>query len=260
MNLRGLALDNRIVVGPMDQYSAVEGCASDWHLMHLGKLATSGAGLVITESAAVEEPGRITFGCLGLYSDANEAALDRIVRFCREHGSAKLGVQLAHSGRKGATLLPWEGRAAPLTAEQGAWQTYGCAGQPRAEGWPVPEPLDEAGMARVRDAHVAAVARAARIDFDLVELVMAHGYLLQEFLSPLSNLRNDVYGGGLEGRMRFPLEVFDAMRAAWPDDRPMGVRVSATDWMDGGWALPDTLVLARGVRVSHGSDVCGLVR
>lgn len=253
MNLRGLALDNRIVVGPMDQYSAVEGCASDWHLMHLGKLATSGAGLVITESAAVEEPGRITFGCLGLYSDANEAALDRIVRFCREHGSAKLGVQLAHSGRKGATLLPWEGRAAPLTAEQGAWQTYGCAGQPRAEGWPVPEPLDEAGMARVRDAHVAAVARAARIDFDLVELVMAHGYLLQEFLSPLSNLRNDVYGGGLEGRMRFPLEVFDAMRAAWPDDRPMGVRVSATDWMDGGWALPDTLVLARALK-SRGCD------
>ena len=132
ITLRGLSMDNRITVGPMDQYSAVDGSASDWHLMHLGKLASSGAGLVITESAAVEEPGRITHGCLGLYSDDNEAALDRVVRFCRAHGSAKLGVQLAHSGRKGSTRLPWEGRAAPLTADQGAWQTYGCAGQPRA--------------------------------------------------------------------------------------------------------------------------------
>ena len=251
--LRGLKMHNRIVVGPMDQYSAVEGCAGDWHLMHLGKLATSGAGLVITESAAVEEAGRITHGCLGLYCDENEAALDRVVRFCREHGSARLGVQLAHSGRKGSALLPWEGRAAPLKAEQGAWQTYGCAGQPRADGWPAPEPLDAAGLARVRDAHVAAVQRAARIGFDLVELVMAHGYLLQEFLSPFSNLRDDAYGGDLAGRMRFPLEVFEAMRAAWPDDRPMGVRVSATDWVEGGWTMPDTIALAHELR-ARGCD------
>ena len=251
--LRGLTMDNRIVVGPMDQYSAVGGCASDWHLMHLGKLATSGAGLVITESAAVEEPGRITHGCLGLYSDANEAALGRVVKFCRDNGSAKLGVQLAHSGRKGSTLLPWEGRAAPLTAEQGAWRTYGCAGQPRAEGWPAAEPLDEAGLARVLDAHVAAAKRAARIGFDLVELVMAHGYLLQEFLSPLSNRRDDGYGGDIAGRMRFPLAVFEAMRAVWPEDRPMGVRVSATDWMPGGWDLPDTIVLARELK-ARGCD------
>ena len=251
--LRGLNLDNRIVVGPMDQYSAQEGCAGDWHLMHLGKLATSGAGLVITESAAVEEPGRITLGCLGLYSDATEAALDRVVAFCRAHGSAKLGVQLAHSGRKGSTLLPWEGRSAPLTAEQGAWRTFGCAGQPRAGGWPVPVPLDDAGLARVRDAHVAAVERAARIGFDLVELVMAHGYLLQEFLSPLSNLRNDLYGGDLAARMRFPLEVFEAMRAAWPDDRPMGVRVSAMDWVEGGWDISDTISLARELK-ARGCD------
>lgn len=253
VTLRGLTLVNRIVAGPMDQYSATGGSASDWHLMHLGKLATSGAGLLITESAAVEACGRITHGCLGLYSDENESALARVVRFCREHGSAKLGVQLAHSGRKGSTRLPWEGRAAPLTGEEGAWPTVGCAGQPRAAGWPVPEPLDAAGLARVRDAHVAAVARAARIGFDLVELVMAHGYLLQEFLSPLSNLRTDAHGGDLAGRMRYPLEVFEAMRAAWPADRPMGVRVSATDWIEGGWSLSDTLALA-GALKGRGCD------
>ncbi len=251
--LRGLTMDNRIVVGPMDQYSAEGGCASDWHLMHLGKLATSGAGLVITEAAAVEKSGRITLGCLGLYSDANEAALGRIVRFCREHGSAKLGVQLAHSGRKGSTLLPWEGRVAPLSAEQGAWQTYGCAGQPRADGWPIPEPLDDAGLTRVLDAHVVATERAARIGFDLIELVMAHGYLLQEFLSPLSNLRDDEHGGEITGRMRFPLAVFEAMRAVWPDDRPMGVRISATDWMSGGWDVADSVVLARELK-ARGCD------
>lgn len=251
--LRGSTLDNRIVVGPMDQYSAVDGCASDWHLMHLGKLATSGAGLVITESAAVEAPGRITLGCLGLYSDENEAALARIVRFCREYGAAKLGVQLAHSGRKGSTGLPWEGRNAPLTEAQGGWQTYGCAGLPRAEGWPEPQPLDADGLTRVRDAHVASVQRAARIGFDLVELVMAHGYLLQEFLSPLSNVREDEYGGDLAGRMRFPLEVFSAMRAVWPDDRPLGVRVSAADWVPGGWELEDTIALAHELK-ARGCD------
>ncbi len=248
-SLRGLTIENRIVVGPMDQYSATDGNAGDWHLMHLGKFAVSGAGLIITESAAVEERGRITHGCLGLYSDENEAALDRVVRFCRENGTAKLGVQLAHSGRKGSVLMPWEGRAAPLTAEQGAWMTNGCAGQPRADGWPVPEPLNREGLIRVRDAHVAAVKRAARIGFDLVELVMAHGYLLQEFLSPISNFRNDEFGGDITGRMRFPLEVFDAMRAAWPADKPLGVRVSATDWVDGGWSLEDTVILARELKL-----------
>ncbi len=253
ITLRGLEIENCIVVGPMDQYSASDGSASDWHLMHLGKFAVSGAGLIITESAAVEERGRITHGCLGLYSDENEAALDRVVRFCREHGTAKLGVQLAHSGRKSSTLLPWEGRAAPLTADQGAWQTFGCAGQPRADGWPVPEPLDLTGLKRVRDAHAAAVTRAARIGFDLVELVMAHGYLLHEVLSPLSNLRNDAYGGDIVGRMRFPLEVFDAMRAVWPADKPMGVRVSATDWIEGGWSVEDTVLLARELK-ARGCD------
>lgn len=253
LTMRGLTIENRIIVGPMDQYSAADGNASDWHLMHLGKFAVSGVGLIITESAAVEERGRITHGCLGLYSDENEAALNRVVGFCRAHGSAKLGVQLAHSGRKGSTLMPSEGRAAPLTAEQGAWPTVGCAGQPRANGWPVPEVLDREGLTRVRDAHAQAVERAERIGFDLVEVVMAHGYLLHEFLSPVSNLRNDAYGGDPAGRMRFPLEVFDAMRAVWPADKPMGVRVSATDWMKDGWSLADTVVLARELK-ARGCD------
>jgi 2,4-dienoyl-CoA reductase-like NADH-dependent reductase (Old Yellow Enzyme family) len=242
LTLRGLTLDNRIVVGPMCQYSAENGSATDWHLMHLGQFATSGAGLVITESAHVEPVGRITHGCLGLYSDANEDALGRVVQFCKTHGLAKMGVQLSHAGRKGSTRLPWEGRAAPLSDD--AWETIGCSGQPRAEGWPRPTPLDEAGMDRVRQAHVDAVVRASRIGFDLVEVVMAHGYLLHEFLSPLSNHREDAFGGDLENRMRFPLSVFAAMRDAWPDGKPMGVRVSATDWVEGGWTPEDTADLA----------------
>lgn len=246
LTLRGVTVDNRIAVGPMCQYSAVDGSAGDWHLMHLGQFAKSGAGLVITESAHVEPIGRITHGCLGLYSDANENALGHVVQFCRANGSAKLGVQLSHAGRKGSTRLPWEGRAAPLTVD--AWETIGCSGQPRAEGWPRPTPLDDAGMNRVRQAHVDAVVRASRIGFDLVELVMAHGYLLHEFLSPLSNHRDDACGGDLENRMRFPLSVFAAMREIWPDDKPMGVRVSATDWIDGGWTPEDTIVLARSLK------------
>jgi 2,4-dienoyl-CoA reductase-like NADH-dependent reductase (Old Yellow Enzyme family) len=240
-SLRDLTLGNRIVVGPMCQYSAVEGSATDWHLMHLGKLATSGAGLVMTESAHVESIGRITHGCLGLYSDANEAALEPVLDFCRRHGSAKLGVQLSHAGRKASTRLPWEGRAAPLT--ENGWPTVGCSGQPRASGWPDPAPLDGAAMTRIRNAHVNAVARARRLDFDLVELVMAHGYLLHEFLSPQSNHRTDSFGGTLKNRMAFPLSVFAAMRAEWPDDKPMGVRVSATDWLEDGWTPEDTAAL-----------------
>ena len=244
--LRGLTMDNRIVVGPMCQYSAEDGAARDWHLMHLGQFAKSGAGLVITESAHVEAIGRITHGCLGLYSDATEQALGRVIEFCRTNGSARLGVQLSHAGRKGSTRLPWEGRAAPLTRD--AWETVGCSGQPRAEGWPRPTPLDESGMGRVRQAHVDAVTRASRIGFDLVEVVMAHGYLLHEFLSPLSNHRDDACGDSLENRMRFPLSVFAAMRAAWPDDKPMGVRVSATDWIEGGWTPEDTIILAQALK------------
>ena len=197
--------------------------------------------------------GRITRACLGLWCDANEAALRRIVAFCREHGGAALGVQLGHAGRKGSACLPWEGRNRPLAAAEGGWQTVGSAGQVRAEGWPRPQPLDGRGLIEVRDAHAAAVERARRAGFDLVEVVMAHGYLLHEFLSPLSNLRQDDYGGDRTGRLRFPLEVFEAMRERWPQERPMGVRVSATDWIQGGWDVDDTIVLAREL-ASRGCD------
>lgn len=253
LTLRGVVLPNRIVVSPMCQYSAVDGCATDWHLVHLGQFAVSGAGLVIVEATHVERRGRITHACLGLYSDDNEAALARIVAFCRRHGGAKLGIQLSHSGRKGSAHRPWEGRGEPLTAQQGAWQTVSASSLPYDDGWPAPATLDAAGLAEVRDAHAASAQRAARLGFDLVELHIAHGYLLHGFLSPLCNDRTDAYGGSLENRLRFPLEVFDAVRAAWPDDRPLGVRVSATDWIDGGWTLDETCEFARRLQ-SRGCD------
>lgn len=223
----------------MCQYSAENGSATDWHLMHLGKFAVSGVGLVIVEATHVEDRGRITHGCLGLYSDDNEKALRRVVEFCRAAGAAKLGIQLSHSGRKGSARLPWVGRGEPLTADEQPWSTIGPSAIPHGPGWPMPVALDEAGLAAVRDAHVDATRRAARIGFDLAEVHIAHGYLLHEFLSPLSNRRMDRYGGSLESRMRFPLEVFAAMRNAWPTGRPMGVRHSVTDWDDRGWTRDD---------------------
>ncbi|MCG8547808.1 MAG: NADH:flavin oxidoreductase/NADH oxidase [Alphaproteobacteria bacterium] len=251
--LRETALSNRIVVSPMSQYSAEDGSATDWHLMHLGQFAASGAGLLIAEATNVEPEGRITHGCLGLYSDENEAALARIVAFCKVHSDMPIGVQLAHAGRKGSTKLPWEGRAQPLTAAEGAWQTLSCSGIPRAEGWPVPRAMGQDDLHRVREAHAAAVRRALRIGFDLIEFNAAHGYLIHEFLSPLTNRRDDGYGGSREARFRYPLEVFQAMRAAWPANKPMGVRVSATDYADGGWALDDTIAFCAALK-AHGCD------
>lgn len=237
--LRDLALPNRVVVSPMCQYSASGGSATDWHLMHLGKFAVSGAGLVIVEATHVEERGRITTGCLGLYSDENEAALQRVVSFCREHGQARLGIQLSHSGRKGSARLPWQGRGEALEPAEGAWATVAPSAIAHDLGWPAPRALDRNGLEEVKAAHVDAVRRADRAGFDLVEVHIAHGYLLHEFLSPLSNTRDDAYGGDLAARMRFPLEVFAAMRAAWPDGKPMGVRHSVTDWVPGGWDVAD---------------------
>ena len=251
--LRGLTLSNRIVVSPMCQYSAVDGSATDWHLVHLGQFAIGGAGIVVIEATHVEPRGRITHGCLGLYSDANEAALVPVVDFFRRHGKAKLGMQLSHSGRKGSAHKPWIARGKPLTADEGAWTTVGCSGLPFADDWPAPAPLDEAGLAEVREAHANAARRAARLGIDLLELHIAHGYLLFEFLSPVTNRREDVYGGTLSGRMRFPLEVFEAVRAAWPSEKPLGVRVSATDWLAGGWALEDTVAFARELK-ARGCD------
>jgi NADPH2 dehydrogenase len=220
--------------------------------MHLGQFAVSGAGLMFVEATGVEARGRISPGDSGLYSDANEAALARVLRFCRDYGSAKVGLQLAHAGRKASVRAPWIG-GEPLTAEEGAWRTVSASALPFAPGWHTPRALDAAGLATVRDAFVQATERAARIGFDALELHSAHGYLLHQFLSPLSNQRTDDYGGSLENRMRFPLEVFAAVRAAWPDDKPLGVRFSATDWVEGGWDIDSSIAYAEALK-ARGCD------
>ena len=242
VQLRDLTLENRVVIAPMCQYSAVDGSAADWHLMHFGHLSLSGSGLMFVEATAVEPEGRITPGCVGLYSDDNEAGLARVVAFCRHYGNVKLGIQLAHAGRKGATLEPWRG-GAPAPADE-SWTTVGASAVGYGD-WPAPVALDEAGLARVCNGFVAATERAERIGFDVVELHAAHGYLLHQFLSPLSNHRDDAFGGSLENRMRFPLRVIEAVRQAWPATKPLGVRVSATDWVAGGWDIDDTVAFGR---------------
>jgi 2,4-dienoyl-CoA reductase-like NADH-dependent reductase (Old Yellow Enzyme family) len=241
--LGGTELANRIAVSPMCQYSAEDGSANDWHLQHLGSLAMSGAGLLIVEMTGVEPEGRITPHCLGLYSDANEAALAAIVALCRRWGVAKLGIQLAHAGRKASVKVPWQG-GSPLTPEEGAWQTYAASAIPFDEGWHVPRALDEAGLKRIRDGFAAAAKRADRLGFDLVELHGAHGYLLHNFVSPISNRRNDSYGGSLANRLRFPLEVAAAVRAVWPRGKTLGMRITGSDWIDGGLTPDDAGVLA----------------
>ncbi|ANK81009.1 MAG: oxidoreductase [Rhizobiales bacterium NRL2] len=250
--LGGMTFDNRVVVSPMCQYLAEDGSATDWHLMHLGNLAMSGAGLLIIEATHVSQEGRITHNCLGLYSDENEAALTRAIDFCRRHGTAKLGIQVGHAGRKASTDIPLRG-GKPLPSEQGAWQTIAPSALPYAEGWHTPRAFQAEDFARVREEFVQTAVRAARIGFDLFELHGGHGYLLHQFLSPISNQREDAYGGDLAGRMRFPLEVFDAVRSAWPHDRPLGIRLSATDWVEGGWTPEETVVLARELK-SRGCD------
>jgi NADPH2 dehydrogenase len=251
MRLRGLDLPNRIVVSPMGQYSAENGCAGDWHLMHLGHLALSGAGLLIIEATAVEPEGRISKHDLGLWSDENAAALERVIAFCRRHGGARLGQQLYHAGRKGSVTVAWEGQR-PIAPEDGGWPIHA----PSALAYPgrrTPQALSEAGIARTVRAFAAAAARADRIGIDLLEVHGAHGYLIHSFLSPLCNRREDGYGGSREGRMRFALEVFDAVRTVWPERKPLGFRVSATDWAEGGWTLDDSVVLAARLK-EHGCD------
>lgn len=240
--MRGLELGNRIVVSPMGQYSAENGNATDWHLMHLGHLSVSGAALLITEATAVEMPGRLSKHDLGLWSNENEEALARVVAFCRKYGGAKLGIQLYHGGRKGSISTAWEGQQ-PIAKENGGWTTYSASDKPYP-GRNTPEMLDDAGIKRVISAFANAARRADRIGFDTLEIHGAHGYLIHNFLSPLSNLRTDRYGGSLQGRMRFAIEVHEAIRAVWPDHKPLGMRVSATDWVYGGWSLDDSVVLA----------------
>jgi anthraniloyl-CoA monooxygenase len=252
--LRELQLGNRVVVSPMCQYSARDGVPGDWHLVHLGSRAVGGAGLVITEMTDVMPEGRITYGCTGMWSDAQEHAWRRIVDFVHGNSAARIGMQLAHAGRKGSTLLPWEG-GQPLR-DASAWTTLAPSALPFAPGWPAPRAMDRRDMDAVRDAFVAAVRRADRAGFDLVELHMAHGYLLSSFISPASNRRTDNYGGTLQNRMRFPLEVFDAVRAAWPGHKPLSVRISATDWLDDGDGLTaaDSVEVARLLH-AHGLDL-----
>ncbi len=254
LDLGGLELANRVVVSPMCQYSAEDGAATDWHVIHLGSLALSGAGLLIIEATAVEPAGRISHGCLGLYSERTEAALARVLAAVRRWSPIPIGIQLAHAGRKASARVPWEG-GGPLKADEGAWSTIGPSASPFADGWPAPEALDRAGMNAVRDDFVQAARRAARLGFDLVELHAAHGYLLSEFLSPLANRRTDSYGGSLENRMRYPLEIFEAVRGAWCD-RPLGVRLNATDWASAG-IVPEDAVAFAAALAGRGADyVC----
>jgi NADPH2 dehydrogenase len=243
LDLRGVHLENRIVVSPMCQYSAENGSAGDWHLMHLGQFAVSGAGLLMVEMTNVEAAGRISPYCLGLYSDDNERALARVLNFCRRHSSIPIGVQLAHAGRKASTLPPWQGRR-PLAAGEGGWQTVSACAIASTSRSPTPAALGADEIARLVEAFARAARRAGRAGFDAIELHGAHGYLLHQFLSPLSNQREDDYGGSLDNRMRFPLEVYDAVRAEWPEDKPLGMRISAVDYLDGGLRLEDSVAFA----------------
>lgn len=247
ISMRNLELHSRIAVAPMCQYIAQNGTANDWHLMHLGSLSMGAGSLIMTEATHVSAQGRITPGCLGLYDGHCETALKRVVDFCKAHGTAAMGIQLAHAGRKASTRIPLKG-GQPLQLDEGAWQTVGPSALAYAPDWHVPHPLDPSGLEAVKSEFVEATIRAARIGFDLAELHMAHGYLLHQFLSPLSNQRDDAYGGSLENRMRYPLEIFEAARNVWPSARPLGVRVSATDWVEGGWDLESTIVLAKELR------------
>jgi anthraniloyl-CoA monooxygenase len=237
--VRDCRLENRVVVSPMCQYSAVDGAPGDWHLVHLGSRAIGGAGLVITEMTDVTPAGRITTGCAGMYSDEHQTAWSRIVDFVHQNSKAKIGIQLAHAGRKGSVNHPWDrDEDLPLSSEEGGWETLGPSPIPFRPDWPPPREMTRADMDDVREAFVSATQRSEAAGFDWIELHMAHGYLLSSFLSPLSNSRTDEYGGSLENRMRYPLEVFAAVRAAWPEGKPISVRISATDWMEDAGMTP----------------------
>ena len=255
ISLRGLTLPNRVVVAPMCQYSADDGSATDWHMMHLGSLGISGAGLLMIEATAVERLGRITHSCLGLYSDSNELALAHVLAACRRLGNTPIGIQLAHAGRKASAQRPWEGGRS-LTPDQDSWSTVAPSAIPMDASWATPREATAADLARIKSAFVEGTRRAQRLGLDLVEAHCAHGYLLHTFLSPLSNHRTDRYGGSSENRMRFPLEVIEAMRTAWPEEKPLGVRISATDWLDDGFAIQDAVDFAREAKARGVDYVC----
>ncbi|GGS36530.1 bifunctional salicylyl-CoA 5-hydroxylase/oxidoreductase [Streptomyces violaceus] len=250
--LRGLTLRNRVVVSPMDMYSAVDGVPGDFHLVHLGARALGGAGLVMTEMVCVSEEGRITPGCAGLYTGRQAEAWRRITDFVHAQApGTAIGVQLGHSGRKGSTKLMWEGMDEPL--QEGNWPLVAASALPYKPYSQTPRALSRAQLTDIREQFTAAACRAARAGFDLLELHCAHGYLLSGFLSPLTNRRTDAYGGSPEKRLRFPLEVFDAVRNVWPGERPLTVRISATDWAEGGTTAEDAVEIARAF-AAHGAD------
>jgi 2,4-dienoyl-CoA reductase-like NADH-dependent reductase (Old Yellow Enzyme family) len=259
IKLGPLELPNRIAIAPMCQYSADEGMATDWHMIHLGHLALSGAGLLIIEATAVTPEGRISPEDLGLWSDEHAAALEPIVNAMRKHSPIKIAIQLGHAGRKASSEVPWQGGANIPPDHARGWQTVAPSAVPHAEGETVPLALDAAGLQRVKDGFVAAARRADALGLDAIEIHGAHGYLLHQFLSPLANRRTDEYGGSLENRMRFPLEVFDAIRAQVSPEMVVGMRISATDWVEGGWELGQSIALAealeqRGCQFIHVSS------
>ena len=256
IEIGSVTLPNRIVVAPMCQYSAEDGSATDWHLQHLSQLAYSGAGHIVVEATAVERRGRITHGCLGLYSDANEAALARVLTAARRYaGPSKFGIQLAHAGRKASSRTPWQG-GAPLQASEDPWLTVSSSDLPFGEGWHTPAVLTGDALEQLIESFADAARRAARIGFHVIELHCAHGYLLHEFLSPLVNRRDDEFGGSLANRMRLPLAVIRAVREAMPSGITLGMRVSATDWVEGGWDSAQTVEFVRAARPLGVDFVC----
>ncbi|MGH8688928.1 MAG: NADH:flavin oxidoreductase/NADH oxidase [Burkholderiales bacterium] len=255
LQLGGITLANRVVVSPMCQYSAVDGAMTDWHLVHLGSLACSGAGLMIIEATGVTREGRISHGCTGLYHDANEAAMRRAVEVYRGIAKSPIGVQIGHAGRKGSAQVPWAGGKA-LGPGESPWQTVAPSALPYDADWHSPRELSPADIRAVVDAFAAAAQRAKRIGLDLVEMHSAHGYLLHQFLSPNCNKRTDAYGGSLENRMRAPLEIARALRETWPQERALGARITASDWAPGGFEAADAAAYAKALKQVGFDYVC----
>ena len=247
LQLRELELNNRIVLSPMCQYAASNGCAGDWHLMHLGQFMVSGVGLVMIEMTNVQARGRITPNCLGLYDDLCEAALKRVVDYCRQLSETPIAIQLAHAGRKASSQPPWQGRKR-IPVGSGGWQTVGPSAISHSDQIPQPEALSIMEIEQLVDDFVMAARRADRLGIDAIELHGAHGYLLHQFLSPLANQRDDEFGGSREKRMRMPLWVFDAVREVWPEHKPLGMRLSGIDWVDGGLTLEDTVAMSAALK------------
>lgn len=259
LKVRNLELANRIVIAPMCQYSAIDGCMNDWHLMHLGQLAQSGAALLTIEATAVVLEGRISHADVGLYDDATERSMARTLDSIKRWSDMPVAIQLSHAGRKASSLKPWIGTGQIPVDQANGWQTYAPSAVPLKAGLTVPVALDNEGLKRVRQGFAEAARRAGRIGIDAIQIHAAHGYLLHQFLSPLSNIRTDAYGGSLENRARFPLEVFDAIREVFPSERAVSVRISATDWVEGGFTVDEAVAFskmleARGVDVIHVSS------